>query len=132
MSGRSLAIAAQAVVVGALILVVYLTLLKPEGPDSLLGIDAPGAATSNFPEPGTYTEDGQTGSGSPEQPASGQSAGGGGGGEGISVTGSATALVPAGRAVAAGTATDASAGDAGSPADDQYGDTLARLSARLD
>jgi hypothetical protein len=34
--------------------------------------------------------------------------------------------------VATGTATDASAGDAGSPADDQYADTLARLTARLD
>jgi hypothetical protein len=65
-SGRSLAIAAQAVVVGALILVVYFTLLQPEGPDSLLGIDAPGSATSTFPQPGTYTDDPHAGDDKPD------------------------------------------------------------------
>jgi hypothetical protein len=118
------------VVVGALILVVYFTLLKPEGPDSLLGIDAPGAATSTFPEPGEYTDNRPAGGAAPDEGSSAEQAGGNGGGS-MSANGAATTLAPAPSVAAPGPATDASPGDAGSPADDQYGDTLARLTARL-
>ena len=58
--GRPAIIAAQAIVVGVLVVVVYLTLLRPEDEGTLSGVDAPGGTQiTQQPVPGADRRDGR-------------------------------------------------------------------------
>ena len=102
---RSWIVAVQALVVGVLVVVVAVTLLKPEDSEDLAGVEAPGASSApELPGPGGYanrSNDGRRSGGTTAAPSTG--------------------IVPGGTP---GT-------DDGSPSDDQYSDTLSDLDARL-
>ena len=118
----SLIVIAQAVVVVMLAVVVFATLLQPEGNSPLSGVQAPGSPTQTaVPQPGGYAggDEHNGGGGRETQPATVDSGGGG-------VVGPATAPAPAPAA-----APSAAGGSEPTPADDQYADTLSRLNARL-
>jgi hypothetical protein len=58
--GRPAIIAVQAIVVGVLVVVVYLTLLRPEDEGTLSGVDAPGGTQiTQQPVPGADRRDGR-------------------------------------------------------------------------
>jgi hypothetical protein len=132
MSPRLRVIAAQAVLVSVLVVVVVVTLLRPQGPESLLGIDVPGApgGAVTTPTPGSNEDndqdddededDGEGGGGT------GPHAGAAGGGTQAGQTIVPGAAVPLTAAPPADTGTGES-----SPANDQYADMLEKLSARL-
>ena len=129
MSARRIALATgQLLVVGALLAVIYVTLLQPEGDDSLFGVDAPQEGPEMVREPprddrardrdraarrgeGRVRRGRFAGLGAPPPPA--------GFAPGVpSPEGEPDGRPPPG-------------GDP-SPGDDQYSDTLARLEAMLD
>jgi hypothetical protein len=124
-STRSRIIAAQAVLVGVLIVVVFVTILRPEGEQSLLGIDAPGGnAPTTSPTPGPQAEEEAGGQGN-GQPSNGGQPGGGDGPQGAGTapeSGLPSTVPPSG----------APTFDDDSPADDQYSDTLTEIIGRLD
>jgi hypothetical protein len=125
-------VAVQAVVVGVLMVIVFVTLLRPESNGPLFGVQAPALPDSAaLPSPGSYV-------GANRHP----NGGGRHTGAGVVPTapGGATITAPATAGVTApgttGGSTDTGAGSAGgggqgSPTDDQYADTLTRLAARL-
>jgi hypothetical protein len=118
---------AQAVVVVALAVVVFATLLQPEGNSPLSGVESPGAPRqTGLPEPGGYAgaNEHNGGGGRQTEPATTENEGGGvGGGVVVPPATGATPATPA--------APPSAGGSEGTPADDQYADTLTRLNARL-
>jgi hypothetical protein len=125
-------VAVQAVVVGVLLVVVFVTLLRPESNGPLFGVQAPALPDSAaLPSPGSYVGANQhpNRGGRRTHPGVVRTAPGG-----------ATTVAPGTAAVTTPGATDGSTrpggtstggGDQGSPTDDQYADTLTRLAARL-
>jgi hypothetical protein len=106
-------VAVQALIVGVLVVVVVVTLLRPDAGPPLLGIDSPGGSQGTaVPGPGVYIPP-DRGRGDGREPAPTSAPGGGAPG-------------PQAEAGVLG-----AGGSEGTPADDQYGDTLTRLSARL-
>lgn len=128
MTGRRLkVIAAQAVVVGALLIVVSLTLLRPNDGANLFDIVAPGGSDVSVgpAEPGS-------GSGDDRREGEARSSEARGGDTDPALgAGSASAALPSDENGSAAPpplrAAPPSSGDE-SPADDQYGGTVARLS----
>ena len=119
MTPRSRIIAVQVVVVGALVAAVFLTLLRPDGPQSLSGLDAPGGLeTGVVPTPESYDSRDEPGPGAGDQ-----------GGTAPPVSVAPPETTPPGTTPDTGDVADG--GDPGSPTDDQYADTLTRLMARL-
>jgi hypothetical protein len=128
--GSSRLVAVQAVVVGVLMVIVFVTLLQPESDRPLSGIEAPG-------EPDRAQVPGPTNTGPTDQPGGGSQPGGGNGGGG----GAPGAPGGGGGAVApdAGPTVPEEIGelpgddgtDGDTPSDDQYVDTLTRLVGRL-
>ena len=138
---RSWIVAVQALVVGVLVVVVAVTLLKPEDSEDLAGVEAPGASSApELPGPGGYqnrSNDGRRSGGGGQQQASG---GAGGGSFGAPGTPPVSAAVVPPAAPSTGTVPGGTTGtvpggtpgtDDGSPSDDQYSDTLSDLDARL-
>jgi hypothetical protein len=113
---------AQAVVVVMLAVVVCITLLQPEGNSPLSAVQTPGSPRQTaVPQPGEYAGGGEhngNGGGRQVEPATG--AGGGGGVVAAPTTGASPTTAPTGTG-----------GSEGTPADDQYADTLTQLNARL-
>ena len=132
---RSRIVAVQAVAVGLLIVVAFLTLLRPEGEGPLLGVDAPQGPASGDPAPHTGDVGGVDYD--PANDENGADAPGAGRRAGDEPSGSASSAPPpasASRSQAPSTlpAPPISAEPGGgSPADDQYDNTLARLAARV-
>jgi hypothetical protein len=135
--GSSRLVAVQAVVVGVLMVIVFVTLLQPEGDRPLSGIDAP-SEPNRVQVPGPV-DPGPTDKPDRNEPGGGQPNAGGGNGGGAGAPGG-----PAGGGPAApdGGPTTPDEGplplvpgdDGGEddmPSDDQYGDTLSRLVGRL-
>jgi len=134
---RSRIVAVQAVVVGLLIVVAFLTLLRPEGDGPLLGVDAPRGPARGDPAPhtgdvGGVDYDRANDENSDDAPGAGRRTG-------DEPSGSASFAPPpppasASRSQAPSTLPpppiSADPGG-GSPADDQYDNTLARLAARV-
>lgn len=130
MSRRSQIIGAQAALVALLVLVVYLTLLRPDSTDPLREIEAPGG------EQQVQAPDGREGDGNGSAERRGASPGSGGpGGEGGGGTSGGGAWPGGVYADGGGTAAGAGApGDAGvgvSPPGDQYGDSVETLRSRV-
>ena len=131
MSTRSRIVAAQAVLVGVLLVVVFVTLLKPEGHSSLVGVHGPAMPTT----------EGVTGTPGSDPDGDGDRRGGGGGKPGGEPPGAGSGAIAGGStgtAAAPGAIAPRSRGPRrrrkateGSPADQQYADTLARLNAAL-
>lgn len=123
--------AAQAVVVGVLMVVVFLTLLRPEGNGPLFGVGVPREPDhAALPSPGSYhaARDHRHGG----RPGSGPRPGTVDTGA-APVAGETTTAGPAtvGGAAPAPSANGGDGGGQGSPTDDQYTDTLTRLAALL-
>jgi hypothetical protein len=120
-TGRPRIVAAQAVVVGVLMVVVFLTLLKPGDTGELFGIEVPGPPGAAQGPGGPQGPIGGDGDGRGENgPGNGRGASGGpGGGPG----GPGGSTFPD-DFVPDGLTTD-------SPTADQYRDAVARLTARL-
>jgi hypothetical protein len=127
-------IAIQAIVVCVLGAVVVLTLLRPESNMSLSGVNGPGGTTSIADGGGDQHPGGQhSGGGSA---GGGANTGGGNGGRGSGPASAAQGAVSPGTAATVpaptpGTTPGTGGSDGGSPTDDQYADTLTRLSAEL-
>lgn len=120
---RARLIAIQALVVAALVTVVVVTLLRPEDDDPLFGIETPTENTEGVAlEPGTHDRR-ERGLMSTDRDRREPAAPGGAGGVAL---GAAPAPTPM-PSLPAGVGPDPS-----SPADDQYGDALARLGAKVD
>ena len=119
---------AQAIVVGLLVVIVSITLLGPEENTPLSGIETPGELVPGPPGGGAGQRD-DDGDGRPGDREGDRDRGGdrqGAGGAGPPGAGPASES-PVGVAPPA----TEDGGDAGSPADDQYADTLTRLTERL-
>lgn len=133
---RSRVVAVQAIVVSLLAVVVVVTLLKPEDSGLLSGLTTPGGQEpSTLPVPGAYL------------PRTGEHAGGGNGPQtaptpgsgpvagGVAPSTGSTITLPAAPAAAAPAASgggESGTDDGeGSPTDDQYADTLSRITGRL-
>ena len=140
---RARIFAAQAVVVGALLLVVYLTLLKPESHQPLFGVGDHGGggpvAAAPSGSSGAGAGEGQRGEG---QRGEGQPGGGhhgtharrdrragGGSRAGSASTAFSGAATPQPTELAVPTRDGASGGV--TPTEDQYGDTVSRLFGNL-
>jgi hypothetical protein len=142
-------VAVQAVVVGVLLVIVFITLLAPDTESPLSGIEGPGGSgQTQLPGPDIYTGptepgdddgrgegDGNGGDGRPGGPGSG--GGGGPGAAGPPDLGLTGPPVTAGGGTAesggvGGDDADRDGGDADDPSDDQYADSLSRLVARID
>jgi hypothetical protein len=125
---RSRLIAIQALLVGALALIVVLTLLQPDDEEPLFGVSTP-VENSDRPVEYDRADRGKARSqGKPRQRAlalTGPTAGPGSAFAGATASG-ATAGDPAPSPGVAG-----DGGDDESPTDDQYHDALARLDAKL-
>ncbi len=123
MTRRNAAIAMQAIVVGALVVIVYLTLLKPEESRPLFGVDSDQDSPLLATPPLVDAEPGRRES-RPAEP---------GGGASAPVSGSG----PAPTQTPSGTVSPAAPGPAGdedpesSPGVEQYADTVTRLMTRL-
>lgn len=128
--GRPAIIVGQAIVVGVLVVVVYLTLLRPEDESTLSRVDAPGGAQiTQQPVNPSDRDDG---------PGGGERARDGGGGRGpgggsdlvgsafVPATAGAEALPVAPVAPPAGPEAEPE-----SPASDQYHNAVSRLTERL-
>jgi hypothetical protein len=127
--GRSRIVAAQAVVVGVLMVVVFLTLLRPDSSGPLIGVSSPGEPEHVVQHPadhrdGANRDHGEGGAGG-RAVEPGQIQGGAPGTVLVPVPGAAEGSVPGAEAAPDG------APDGQSPTDDQYSDTLTRLTARL-
>ena len=130
---RSWIVAVQALVVGVLVVVVAVTVLKPEDSEDLAGVEVPGASSApELPGPGgseNRSNDGRRSGGGGQQQASG---GAGGGSFGAPGTPPVSAAVVPPAAPSTGTVPGGTPGtDDGSPSDDQYSDTLSELDALL-
>ena len=131
---RSRVIAIQALVVGALALIVVVTLLRPESSEPLFGVSTPNDDTDRVVV--EYERHDRDSRGGDDRRGGGEGSGRGD----LALTGpagaSSTAVGFAG-ATASGSTPPAPApdegsdGERGSPTGDQYGDTLARLAAKL-
>ena len=119
---------AQAIVVGLLVVIVSITLLGPEENTPLSGIETPGELVPGPPGGGAGQRDATA-------TAAAEIARAIATGEAIGTAPGARARRRAGPASESpvGVAPPATedGGDAGSPADDQYADTLTRLTERL-
>jgi hypothetical protein len=136
---RARIIAVQAIVVSLLLVIVFLTILRPEDDSTLFGVDAPqseppvsggGGDGGDGGQPGPGGDDtteGPTGAGDTGGPSTTGDVAGGGVPEGPADAG----LTP--PVIAPGTPTQegADGDDGGSPTDDQYSDTVARLMAAM-
>jgi hypothetical protein len=115
-SGRSRTIALQAVGVGIIVVIVYIAFLRPTDPSELSGIDAPGGEEqplARAPQPDAKRKRGGDDErrDRPRRPSRGASRS----------DGPATDVPPDGGGAL----------DGGAPPDDQYGDAVARLLARV-
>ena len=131
MSTRSRIVAAQSVLVGVLLVVVFVTLLKPEGQTSLVGVQGPAMPTTEGapPTPGSDRDPGDDRRGGRGEPGGGEPPGAG---RGVIAAGSTGAAAPPGAITpSVGESPTAPEATEGSPADQQYADTLARLNAAL-
>jgi hypothetical protein len=128
------------------LIIVFVTLLEPEGESPISGVEAPGEPNrSDLPGPLVYTDSDNQPGGGPGQGNGGGNAGGPGGGpgvgpgglrgipggsgtEGLSLTGPSD-----GREGGAGGGGGGggNGGSQGTPSDDQYADSLTRLTLRL-
>lgn len=136
--GRSTLIAVQSLITAVLLGVVAVTLLSPDHQAELFGVNVPG------PGPGLQGGPGNQATGPGARPGGeagrgGQAGGGGRAGGTSSGTGAAgtgvPTPVPTEGALAAPPAAAPSGGvgdGAPAPPEDEYGDTLARLSAAVD
>lgn len=122
-SERSRVVAIQAIVVGVLMAVVFLTLLQPEDENPLYGINGPGSAAPN-PEYIPARPGGADGG--IDRGTGGDQAGGGALGPTVAATDGDYRTGPSAGPTLAGSQAVPS-----SPTEDQYADTLARLSAKL-
>jgi hypothetical protein len=131
---QSRLVAVQAVVVGVLLVIVFITLLQPESERPFSGVQGPGEPPrSDLPSPDIFSPAGGNGQpgggngpgggpgGGPGQPGGGGGGGAGGGPPELGLTGP---QAPAGGGGTTG-------GGPVSPTDDQYADSLSRLTARL-
>jgi hypothetical protein len=125
--GHPRLVAVQTVVVGVLMVVIFVTLLQPESNSPLLGIEGPAPITrEHTPGPDVYTDatgpagNGQGGQGEP------------GGAAVPNAPGTTPELGLTGPPPAAPVAPRGEVGDEQpSPADDQYADSLSKLTSRL-
>jgi hypothetical protein len=150
MSGRRIRIVTvQVVVVGALLLVVYLTLLRPEEQKPLFGVGVPVGPGQVAQAPGGGSGPGQPGGGGPGGGAHGGGGAGGGGrghrggaggqhggGNGPGAQSGGTASAVPGAAASEPTALPAPARDGAeggtvTPSDDQYDDAVSALFGNL-
>lgn len=115
MSERRRLVGVQAAAVALLVLLVYLTLLRPEGTSDLEGIEAPGGGTNVEAPPRDRDNNGSPGPNGPEGPT-----GPGGGARGTVVAGS-------GVAGPGGGGTDTTTLTGTTPSDDQYTDSVTSL-----
>lgn len=129
---QSRIVAAQAVVVGVLMVVVFLTLLRPEEKGPLFGVDKPSLpGVGAGPNP-AYAPDHHA-----EGPRAGDRTTTGGGAPptaegGVNPSGSsAGAILPAPSTTPPPAQPSPGDGNGESPTGDQYDDTLTRLVARL-
>jgi hypothetical protein len=124
---RSRIVAAQAVVVGLLMIVVFVTLLRPDASNPLFEITTPGATeASGLPAPGSYVgADHRGDNGRQTRPGTIR-----GDGAGPAVGGATAGPAVAGSDLATPEAGDDGGGEP-SPTDDQYADTLTQLATRL-
>jgi hypothetical protein len=137
MTRRSQIIALQAAVVGVLLVVVYFTILRPNDDGSVSGVSGPGGPpTEVVTKPPHHArhhvKPRQPGNRPPQRSALRVSAAPGGV---PSAGGAPTGLAPATPGTPASTPTGGNSPGGGpgggSPTDDQYNGTLARLSAAL-
>ena len=137
MGGRPRIVAAQALIVGALLMVVYLTLLRPDDESALTAVQAPGAdpqiaqRTGQAPARGAGRRDGAAARRRAARPGSGAAAAAR---RGEPAGGAPLAGLPGtvpGVPAVPGVPGTVPGSDGDSPADDQYGDALAQLEARL-
>ena len=148
MTRRSRIVSLQAGVVGVLLVVVYLTILRPDDDQPVSGVTAPGAPGAVVNRPADKPRSHHKPPRRPQHP-SGQR-GPQGSGSGVTGTNAGGAGTPGLAAPGAvpGTPTSAPGGDSpggggggppagqppppgDDPSDDQYGDTLSRLTAAL-
>jgi hypothetical protein len=128
LTGRRWAIiAAEAAVLGLVILVVYLTLLRPDGDNPLFDVDVPGDGQRTAQGPNGADRD-RTPDGRDPGPG-GPANRGGGVGPGIIERGERSFGL--GERAPFGPPQAPPPGGGDSPTDDQYLDTLARLDAEL-
>ncbi len=121
---------AQAIVVGLLVVIVSITLLGPEENTPLSGIETPGERVPRPPGGDAGQRDDAEGGRRGDREGD---RGRGGDRQGTGDAGPPVASGVAGSESPAGVAPPAAddGGDAGSPTDDQYADTLTRLAERL-
>jgi hypothetical protein len=128
-------IALQTAVVGVLLVVVYLTILRPSGHGDVSGVQAPGAGqrTSGSPPPGAQRGHRRPGRDRSRHRRTAISRAGAPPTVAIPVRASAPAAVPAGHLAPSEEQAHGSSPPSvgGSPSDDQYGGTLERLHAAL-
>lgn len=131
LTGRRWAIiAAEAAVVGLVILVVYLTLLRPDGDNPLFDVDVPGDGQRTAQGPNG--DDRNRAADGRDPRASGPANRGEGVGPGIIEGGEGGELASRrGGGPPFGPSQAPPPGGGDSPTDDQYLDTLARLNAEL-
>jgi hypothetical protein len=136
--GRPAIIVGQAIVVGVLVVVVYLTLLRPEDESTLSRVDAPGGA--QITQQPVNPSDRDDGPGGGERGRDGGGGGGGGGGRGpgggSDLVGSAFVPATAGAGaealpVAPVAPPAGPEAEPESPASDQYQNAVSRLTERL-
>jgi hypothetical protein len=140
MKSRSRIFVLQALMVAALVGVVYATLLRPDGPEELTGLQEPPPIGAGVPDPDTHADAGDRRPGDrrgedrpPGGPRRGAATGSDTGAPGPTSAGDGVATDgPPASSIEPGLPADTDAGDPGSPTDDQYDDTLARLNALLD
>jgi hypothetical protein len=121
-------VAVQAVVVGVLMVIVFITLLQPEDQRPFSGIEGPALPNrTSLPGPDIYTGATHPGGGGAGQP------GNPGGGPGTEAGGAAvTPTAPGTAPVTPETPAPGAGGtDRATPSEDQYADTLTRLVMRL-
>jgi len=127
-------VAIQAIIVGVLAVVVYATLLKPDDSGQLSGITTPaGQAPAAQPGPGAYIPR----TGPRRKPPRGPGPGNGRApavGAGLSIPAPSAVGAepsPAGIEMNGDEGDHGSGSDEGSPTDEQYADTLTRITAPL-
>lgn len=120
-------IALQTIVVSVLAVIVVVTLLKPEDSGMLSGVTEPAGPGPSTSAPGAYPP---RGDGSRRHDARhGNDGGAGGPAVGGSVP--STSAAPITPAASPAVTIPGTGGGEGSPSDDQYADTLSRITSRL-
>ena len=143
MTRRSRIIALQGAVVGVLLVVVYLTILRPNDDNSVSGVNVPGPTpqiAASPPHPRHHDKP-PHGHGNrphhkpPQRRGSAPAGGGVASANGAGAAPGAIASAPGGGSVPTsspgGQITTSPSPGGNSPTDDQYNDTLARLNAAL-